>query len=84
MPKRPRRGSINTTFSPIPIVLIVTALAVVVLVSLLAMRPANDKPSYLDERATPSAPAEPVEHVKGYYRKDGTYVRPHTRRKPRR
>jgi len=23
-------------------------------------------------------------HVKGYYRKDGTYVRPHTRSKPRR
>ena len=22
-------------------------------------------------------------HVKGYYRKDGTYVRPHTRRKPK-
>ena len=23
-------------------------------------------------------------HVKGYYRKDGTYVRPHTRRYPKR
>lgn len=23
-------------------------------------------------------------HVKGYFRKDGTYVRPHTRRAPRR
>ena len=23
-------------------------------------------------------------HVRGYYRKDGTYVRPHTRRAPRR
>jgi len=25
-----------------------------------------------------------VVHVRGYYRKDGTYVRPHTRRRPRR
>lgn len=31
----------------------------------------------------PSSSGGPV-HVKGYYRKDGTYVRPHTRKSPRR
>lgn len=33
--------------------------------------------------STPSSSGGTV-HVKGYYRKDGTYVRPHTRRAPRR
>lgn len=33
--------------------------------------------------STPSTTGGPVQ-VRGYYRKDGTYVRPHTRRAPRR
>lgn len=33
--------------------------------------------------ASPSATGGPV-NVRGYYRKDGTYVRPHTRNAPRR
>lgn len=38
-------------------------------------------PSYTPDRSyTPSYSGGSV-HVKGYYRKDGTYVRPHTRRK---
>lgn len=33
---------------------------------------------------TPPSSSGGTVHVKGYYRKDGTYVRPHTRRAPRR
>jgi hypothetical protein len=34
--------------------------------------------------STPSYSGGGTVHVRGYYRKDGTYVRPHTRRSPRR
>lgn len=33
---------------------------------------------------TSSSTSNGTVHVKGYYRKDGTYVKPHTRRAPRR
>jgi len=39
----------------------------------------NNKSSY-----SPNSFAPKTIHVKGYYRKDGTYVRPHTRSAPRR
>jgi hypothetical protein len=35
-----------------------------------------------DLRAAASATPSPTIQVKGYYRKDGTYVKPHTRRRP--
>lgn len=37
---------------------------------------------YADKTPTPAPSTGGTVQVRGYYRKDGTYVRPHTRRKP--
>lgn len=39
-------------------------------------------PSYTAPRSVPSSSDSDRVQVKGYYRKDGTYVRPHTRSRP--
>lgn len=39
-------------------------------------KPTNSKSSYVPSKSTGTV------RVKGYYRKDGTYVRPHTRKSP--
>lgn len=44
--------------------------------------PPTPAPKYNYGSTTPSNSSGDV-HVKGYYRKDGTYVKPHTRSKPR-
>ena len=43
----------------------------------------TSSPSYSPSYSSGSLGSGPV-RVKGYYRKDGTYVRPHTRSRPRR
>lgn len=44
----------------------------------------NYTPTRSYKSYTPSRSTGGTVHVKGYYRKDGTYVRPHTRSAPRR
>lgn len=46
--------------------------------------PAPTYPSYSEYSSSTYSSGEKTVHVRGYYRKDGTYVRPHMRSAPRR
>lgn len=44
----------------------------------------DGSPTYSNNSSSPSSSTGGTVHVKGYYRKNGTYVKPHTRSAPKR